>query len=80
VSESPCSTQDCPGSAVVAIAFHGQYGHVHHCAPCAAEAREWYDVATSAPLPCPYTHGDGSTWIDVPPDLIWPPADTPTEH
>jgi|GEM_PF-4460501 len=65
----PCSVEGCPRPAVVALTFHGQYGHIHDCAPCAAEAREWYDVAASAPLPCPYSHGDGTTWIDFPPDL-----------
>lgn len=64
-----CSADGCPRPAVVAMRFHGQYGHVHECAQHAAELREWNDVAESHPLPCPWDHGNGETWISYPPEL-----------
>ncbi|MEW2635967.1 hypothetical protein AB0903_31095 [Streptomyces sp. NPDC048389] len=64
-----CSWESCPRPAVVAMRFHRQYGHVHECAQHAAVLREWTDVAESVPLPCPWDHGNGDTWIDFPPEL-----------
>lgn len=62
-----CSVADCPQPPGIAMRFRSQYGHVHYCPAHGAEVREWYDVIESNPLPCPYHHGDGSTWIDYPP-------------
>lgn len=65
----PCSWEDCPRRAVVAMRFRNQPGHVHECHAHAAELREWCDVTESAPLPCPFPHGDGTTWTDDPTPL-----------
>lgn len=65
----PCSAEDCPNTATHAITFRDQYGHVHDCNQHTAEAREWSDVTKVVPLPCPFSHGNGETWIDFPTPL-----------
>lgn len=65
----PCSWEDCPKRAVIAMRFRNQPGHVHECHAHAAELREWCDVIETAPLPCPFDHGDGITWTDDPTPL-----------
>jgi hypothetical protein len=65
----PCSRTGCPKPAVAAARFHNQAGHVHDCSQHIAELREWTDVAEVVPLPCPFSHGDGTTWIDDPKEL-----------
>lgn len=65
----PCCAHGCTRRAAYAIRFHNQAGHVHDCSPCTAQLREWNDVAEVVPLPCPFPHGDGSTWTDQPREL-----------
>lgn len=63
-----CDREACNRTAVVAMRFTGQPGHVHVCPPCEAIDREWCDVAEVRPLPCPYPH-DGTTWVAKPREL-----------
>jgi len=65
----PCSDHGCTQRAMVAMAFRNQPGHVHECAQHEAELREWCDVTEVAPLPCPFSHGNGETWTDEPREL-----------
>lgn len=66
----PCSILDCPRPPVHSARFRNQHGHVHYCDPCAAMAREWYDVVEIVPFPCPWTCcNPADTWIDFPPEL-----------
>jgi len=63
----PCDSHGCTAAATTAMRFHNQVGHIHDCSYHAADLREWCDVAESAPLPCPWPHGDD--WVDTPRDL-----------
>lgn len=65
----PCSWEDCTAWAVVVMTFRDQVGHVHECPQHEALLREWSDVTAAVPLPCPFPHGDGRTWTDVPHEL-----------
>lgn len=64
-----CSWSGCTKTAAYAIRFHGQYGHVHECSEHQAVLREWADVSSIVPLPCPWGSHETS-WIDYPKDLI----------
>lgn len=68
VEGRPCDAHGCTRQAVVALRFHDQPGHVHDCAPCAHDLREFCDVVESHPLPCPWAH-NGTTWTDQPREL-----------
>ena len=76
----PCSWEECPAEAKHAMTFRGQLGHVHECDHHTAFLREWADVESVVPLPCPHMHGP--KWVDIPralpddqPDLM--PSDIP---
>lgn len=65
---SLCGCGDCQAPATTALRFRDQPGHVHNCGPHAALNREWSDVTSSAPTPCPCLH-DGTAWTAYPRDL-----------
>lgn len=62
----PCSREGCADPAAYAVTLRGQPGHVHDCVAHTAVLREWADVGSVVPLPCPHPHGDGTTWVDTP--------------
>jgi hypothetical protein len=63
----PCCSEGCRRTAVEALWFNNQLGHIHECAHHSAMVREWFDVAGSCGLPCPLTHQ--IVWTDAPPGL-----------
>lgn len=68
--EWPCCSEGCPRKAEYAIAFKGQYGHVHDCGPHTAQLLEFCDVEYCSPLPCPIPVAQhNTTWDDRPKPL-----------
>lgn len=61
-----CSHPHCREHSTVTMTFRNQRGHVHYCAPHGRIALLHFDVTVSQPMPCPFRHGDGTTWTDDP--------------
>ncbi len=65
--EQGCDWEGCQRMAVAAIRFRDQPGHTHDCGPHLAQLREWCDITETAPMPCPWPHGN--KWTDDPAPL-----------
>lgn len=54
-----CDWTGCTTVAANAVKFRGQPGHLHECGLHTAALREWADVASVQPMPCPYAGCSG---------------------
>ena len=60
-----CDWSGCARTAVWAVRFHGQKGHVHDCDFHTDWLKLDCNVTQIVKLPCPWPH-DGTTWTDTP--------------